>query len=233
MKFGKNQSVINLHKKINEDRYTKHEPILLEINNSLFKDGILKKEFYQHFQNNYSDLSFFVQTLRSAYTKEYGFFLVNEKFLDTSKELLQNKNVLEVGAGTGFLSKCLLEQQINITPIDLKVNNNLYGFENKYCDILEIDAIKYLKNNFGKHDTIIMSWPNYDNDFAKNVLKQLKSGQTLIYIGESYGGCTANDKFFELLESKAILDLPTTEAFQSGSVSWPGIHDKVYAYKIK
>lgn len=231
MKF-KTPTPLNIFKSIDEDRYTKHEPTLMKINSSLFENGILNKELYSYFENDFSDLSFFIQTLRDSYVKDFGFFLVTEDFLDVSKNFLSNKHVLEVGAGTGFLSNCLHNNGINITSIDLETTNNKYGFQKMHHNIIEGDAVKYLKKNLKSYSTVLMSWPNYSNDFAYNILKVMEPNQSLIYIGESFGGCTANDKFFNLLEKKAKINVTATENYQANHVSWPCIHDKVYVYDI-
>ncbi len=216
---------------IDQEKYKALEPTLLKIN-SLFEDGILKKELYKNFTEDFSDISFFLQVLRGEYTKKFGFFLISEDFLSTTSNFLKNKKVLEVGAGTGFLSYCLQKNEVNVTPIDLKIKKNLYGFEKTYTNILEEEAVKHLKKN-NDYDTIIMSWPNYQTKFAQDVLSNMNIGQTLIYIGEGYGGCTADDNFFDLLAEKCEIQTAITDDIQKNSYSWPCIHDKVEVYTIK
>ncbi len=215
---------------INQEQYKLLEPSLLKIN-SLFEDGILKKELYQYFKEDFSEISFYLQMLRGEYTKKFGYYLVSEDFLSVTSNFLKNKNVLEAGAGSGFLSHSLQKNGINITPIDIKVKKNSYGFEHTYTNIIEEEAAKHLKSN--KYDTVIMSWPNYQTNFAYNVLFDMSIGQTLIYIGESWGGCTANDQFFELLEDKCEIQRKVTTDIQKNSYSWPCIHDQVTVYQVK
>ncbi len=223
--------LLSIYKIIDPNLYEELEPTLLNIN-PLFENGILKKEQYQYFNNQLNDFSFYLSFLRAEYNKKFGFFLVNEDFLSLSSNYLKNKKICEVGAGTGFLSKCFIELGLDITAIDLKVKNNSYGFSQTFTEILEVNAVDYLRKNSNQYDTILMSWPNYDNDFAFNVLKQMSKGQELIYIGEGYGGCTGNDAFHEMLNEKCFLEKYSTEQFSKCSYSWPGIHDSVYVYKI-
>lgn len=213
------------------EKYKALEPDLIKIN-SIFDDGILKKNLYKYFKEDFSDISFHLQLLRNEYNKKYGFFLISEDFLSTSSLLLKNKRVLEVGAGSGFLSYCLQKNGIDITAIDLKVKNNNYGFEKNYTNIIQANASDYL-SKYNHYDTIIMSWPNYQTSFAHDVLSKMKSGQRLIYIGEGYGGCTANDDFFDLLSSKVNIDAEQTKLLQKNSYSWPCIHDNIEVYVIK
>ncbi len=230
MKYNYLEKSLKAYVSINQERYQLLEPTLLKIN-SLFEEGILKKELYEYFTEDFSDISFFLQMLRKDYIEKFGFFLVSEDFLSVTTNFLKNKKVLEVGAGSGFLSHCFQKNGIDITPIDLKVNNNSYGFEQKYTNIFEEEASKHLRNN--NYDVVIMSWPNYKTNFAYNVLSNMSKGQNLIYIGEDYGGCTANDQFFELLKDKCEIQIEITEDIQENSYSWPCIHDKVKIYQIK
>ena len=82
-------------------------------------------------------------------------------------------------------------------------------------------------------DVVILSWPDYDTSFASQILEKMKPGQTLIYIGEGYGGCTGDDNFFNLLEEKTSLNNEITEKLQEHSLSWSGVHDTWYVYNIK
>ncbi len=231
MKHNHIPEVIKPYISMDVDKYKLLEPNLLQIN-SLFEDGILKNNLYKYFAEDFSDISFYLQMLRSEYTKKFGFFLISEDFISVTSELLQNNKVLEVGAGSGFLSYCLQKNGVDITPIDLKIDNNNYGFEQTYTEIIQINAVDYIKKN-NNYDTIIMSWPNYQNPFAYNVLKQMKKGQQLIYIGEGYGGCTADDKFFKLLQDRAFINNDLTSKLKQNSYSWPCIHDEVESYIIK
>lgn len=224
---------LNFYKKLDIDNYASIEKKLLKIQ-SLLDDGILKNEMFQYFENDTLNSDFFYLTLmRKSYISEYGFFLMNENFLNIASETLQNKKILEVGAGNGFLNKCLTSINLNITSIDKHIENNPYGFERNFNNVIKAEAIDFLKKHSTNYDLIIMSWPNYDNDFAYNVLLNMRETQKLLYIGEEFGGCTANDKFFDLLESKAIIDTNLTKKFIPANFSWPGIHDKITIFDIK
>ncbi len=224
-------SRLDLYKKINPEQYMELEPTLLKITNSL-ENGILTKEISNYFDNSFNEVSFYLSLLREDYVHKFGFFLINENFLEVSKEMLLDHKILEVGAGSGFLSFNLQKNNIDITPIDLKVTKNSYGFHKKYTDIIETNAVDYLKKEGINYDTVIMSWPNYNTSFGHDVLKNMKKNQTLIYIGESCGGCTADDKFFELLDKKANLNQELTDKFSESSISWPGIHDRIHVFEI-
>ena len=146
---------------------------------------------------------------------------------------LSKKNVIEIGAGTGFLSKQLIENGVIVTAIDSHIKGQSdYGFALYHTPILHIDGIEYLKTYENIADCIILSWPNYDNDFAASILDNMQSGQRLYYMGEREGGCTANDRFFHLLEQKAEKNYSLTEKLQKHSLSWSCIHDDWYVFDI-
>jgi hypothetical protein len=77
-----------------------------------------------------------------------------------------------------------------------------------------------------KPDCLSFIWPTYDAPWAARLLETEKP-EFVLYIGEGWGGCTADDKFHELLDSGydkiVCCDIP----------SWPGIHDRVFMYQKK
>lgn len=86
-----------------------------------------------------------------------------------------------------------------------------------WCEIIKTDATQYVKNI--QNSLIIMNWPDYNSDFAYQIASNTHESNILLYIGEDYGGCTANDKFFEKFTVQS-LDIPW--------YSWCAIHDRVY-----
>jgi hypothetical protein len=71
---------------------------------------------------------------------------------------------------------------------------------------------------------LFMSWPPYDSSVAFDTLSNFR-GNKLIYIGESEGGCTADDNFFEELQSH------WTVVRHSGRIRhWDGMYDQLYFY---
>jgi hypothetical protein len=201
----------------------------------LMETGVLTKEAYGLFDNDYRnfELNMALMTMRDSYIRQYGFYIVSEGFIENTVNYFGKSKILEVGAGSGFLSACLQNAGIDIVPTEAHLVDNHYGFKNNYTEIIEEDSIKYLKNNKDKFDTILMSWPNYSSPFAYQIAKNMASGQTLIYIGEGYGGCTADDRFFDYMEKYADVLEDETHKFNESSFSWSGIHDRVRVFKKK
>ena len=74
--------------------------------------------------------------------------------------------------------------------------------------------------------TLFMCWPLYDDPMGNDILNRYK-GDTFIYIGESWGGCTGDNDFFETLDR---------EWLEVEEVSIPqhyGINDYMTVYKRK
>lgn len=198
--------------------------------NHLLKNGVLENPLSDSLDKNFL-LSTALFMIRKEYISRFGFYLISQPFLNTCADLFQDMNILEVGAGTGFLSQQLKNLNLNISAVEQNIHNNSYGFNHSYFDLIEDNAIDFLKHH-SEFDLIIMSWPNYNSSFAYDILKNMRPKQKLLYIGEGYGGCTANDQFFDLLEKRTV-KLPETNLLQQYSSSWSGIHDFPFLYEIK
>ena len=198
---------------------------------SFYEEGLVPNSLTHKFQDSFSyDIDLY--TMRKSFVYNYGFTLLSVKLVTELSKQLLNKNVLDVGAGTGFLAKQLYDNKINIQAIDKENNvNSSYGFKNKYFDIINEDGIKYIKEN-PQINTIILSWPNYNSEFATEVLKAMTFGQKLYYMGEEEGGCTGSYSFFSLLAEKTKLNKSLTKKLQKHNLSWPGIRDNWYVYEI-
>ena len=196
--------------------------------------GLVPEELDEFFASrhsnsyNFSD-SFALMSVRDPYIHNFGFLLLNEKLLDMLSQEFEGDKIIEVGAGTGWLSYNLQQRGLNVIPVDAELSDNHYGFKKLYTDIVEDKAEDFILNN--KYDTILMSWPDYSSDFAHKILDRMPKNKTLIYIGEGEGGCTANDDFFELLNSKCTLLEDKTSRLQKHVKQWSGIHDQIEVYK--
>lgn len=57
---------------------------------------------------------------------------------------------------------------------------------------------------------MLLTWPPYEMQFALRVAQGMVPGQLLVYEGESQGGCTGDDAFFEFV-SQAKMWEPLTD----------------------
>ena len=139
---------------------------------------------------------------RSKFIQQIGFSLVSLDWIIPLSKWIGCRKCLEVMSGTGALSFALLQQSVDIKATDnfsWDTENSWNKQKNYWTDIENIDVIEAIKK-YGKNiDIIIMSWP-YMDDTAYRVLQIMREVNPqclMIVIGESHGGCTANDEFFD------------------------------------
>lgn len=151
------------------------------------------------------DIYWIPSKLREAYIPFMGFSFINLEYVDNLANFLKGKKVLEVMAGNGLLSLLLEERGVDIIATDIAPGeNNHYDIRNVYNDKIEtLDAVEAIRKYGRSVDYVIMSWPPYDNPIATKVMRAIKEVNNdirVIYIGEQEGGCTADYKFFDIIE---------------------------------
>lgn len=139
---------------------------------------------------------------------------------------LKTVRLVELAAGAGWLTHWLNKYGVYADAVD----NHSWAF--KFCEKLPLvartDAVQYVKRH-AETDLYILSWPPYKKPLAANIWKAMKSGQYLLYIGEGEGGCTADDKFFELTREHQVEDKWNlqNDYFQFwGMHDWPTLYCK-------
>ncbi len=130
--------------------------------------------------------------------------------------------IVEIGAGSGYWSYLLKQSGANIIAYDKKPYNN------RYCKA-NWGNVRYgstKKASLHTDRSLFLCWPPYNNQMAYKALSYY-SGDTLIYVGESRHGCTADYDFFTKLDNEWELveeyDIP----------QWIGLHDTLTIYKRK
>lgn len=161
---------------------------------------------------------------RSPFVERYSWGIPNVEGWDLIFEAVRGKSCLEIGAGSGFLAQSITA---NAQPNKYVATDARQGhtFTESYFDILKMDHNKAL-DAYPSAEVLIINWPTYDAPWAFEALQRF-TGNTLIYIGEHSGGCTADDQFFEELEEK------WEEEECRPCVQWWGINDFVFIYKRK
>ena len=167
--------------------------------------------------------------LRDIIISLQGFALLDKEFIESLSEYLRGKKCLEIMSGCGALSKLLQDKGIDIIPTDNfswdgKVESNWNTNKNYWTDIENIDCVKAIEKYGKDMDYIIMSWAYMDDNAYKCLLKmrEVNPNCKMIYIGEDYGGCTANDDFFDALEE--VNDVNFNKVVDSFK-NWDGIYD--------
>lgn len=163
---------------------------------------------------------------RGKLVGQYAWSIISDEFIQAIKAY--GVDVLSVGAGSGYNERLMSDAGISVVVTDPfpPGENRYFAPDCKiWSDTLHamnaVDAIRY----FSSH-SLFMSWPVYGADWPVEALMEYK-GDLFFYIGEGYGGCCANDDFFEYLhegfEMVKQYDIP----------QWYGIRDYAAIYRRK
>lgn len=139
-------------------------------------------------------------------------------------EISKFSPIVEIGAGSGYWASLLQKNGAKVIAYDKYPKNNKYNFTQNHTKIEK--ASEEILQKIDPSYSLLLCWPNYNNDFAYNAIKAFK-GNHLIYIGEPEGGCTANDSFHKELKAHWKLKKEITIP------QWDGIHDLVMIYNKK
>lgn len=157
---------------------------------------------------------------RSTYTDNFSFALPCKEAMNLIKKY---SPILEIGAGSGFWAKMMHNAGIDI--VATSINKGAYALNKQnYFPVKRMEASRAVKIHPDRN--VFVSWVNYGDNWGTIASKNIKKGRHLIVIGEGEGGCTSNDKFFELIYSRHFeeierLDIP----------KWYGLHDDLRVYR--
>lgn len=183
-------------------------------------------------QNKHGSLfSYMLSNERNIRIRLTGFVPHTKEEIDRLAKQLKYLRVLELGAGTGYLTRLLLERGIKTNAVDSQrgyCTQQDWWEQPRYARVRKIDHKLLQPYNA---DVILLVWPCYATSFAADVLLGMQPGQLLYYRGESQGGCTADNDFFKLLKTHAIKLEDKTEALRKVSVRDPGINDYWSVYQ--
>lgn len=168
-----------------------------------------------------SDAELWKKYDRFSFVWKYGFAIPDETALN---EIAKHSPIIEIGAGPAYWAYELLKlhPSADIICTDCNELPQLeFPFEKQWMSITVMPAIEAVASHPDR--TLMCIWPTYEQSWAADALKAYK-GEKFIYCGE-YGGCCADDEFFNVLENDWIeiadIDIPI----------WHGLHDKLWVYK--
>jgi hypothetical protein len=161
--------------------------------------------------------------LRTKLARRYAFAVPSP---DALACIARYGPILQIGAGTGYWALLLRRDYgVDIRAYDARPpragRRNAYGFSRTYAPVLRGGVRQAARF---PDRTLFLCWPPLGSSMAANCLTRY-TGSTVIVIGEDAGGCTANDRFFELLDQEwteiETIDLP----------QWEGIHDDLRVFR--
>ena len=165
---------------------------------------------------------------RGYFTKNYGWSVPSKKAINELKAFIGNDEVLEVASGYGMWAKLMQDAGIKVRATDLVKSPHFKVYNPSKKAFTDIEDLSHgdALEKYSSHKVLMMSWPPYDCSLAYETIRSFK-GNKLIFVGESKGGCTANDDFFKELNKnwKFIKDIDIPQ--------WAGIHDYLFLYVRK
>ena len=159
-------------------------------------------------------------------TTHYAWSIVSPGDVTWMVERLGERAVVEIGAGTGYWAWQLEQAGVDVAAYD----PHPPGEDNRYCKSGTFTTVLLDDASAVKHHqdrALLMVWPPYEGEHARHALS-LYEGDLLIYAGESHGGCTADDGFYELLDAEW-----DEVSVAPQHVTWWGIHCRLAAYVRK
>lgn len=136
---------------------------------------------------------------------------------------LGGQGLVETGAGGGYWAWQLSQAGADVVAYDPSPPPAKFALR-EWHSVLRDDASATAHH---PDRALLLCWPSYSEPWAAHALSCYK-GDRLFYIGESKGGCCADDDFFELLyeEWEEAGECPQ-------HISWWGIHDYLTEYQRK
>lgn len=187
--------------------------------NDLKKSGVV-------FDDWHNDCPFESTIFRSLYICK-SFVLLSEDWLQELCIFTRKfRRVAELSAGNGWLTHWMRKYGQNVDGGC--VDDQSWNEGNKTTTfnyqrwVKKKDSVQHVKDT-PTVDLYILSWP-YMDDVAFNIWEAMRPGQSLLYIGEDCGGCTANDNFFGAI-SRCEKDIQAKRVYKTFRAFW-GVHDR-------
>jgi len=170
---------------------------------------------------------------RRRFLRQYSWSVPTPAAIAKIAAFVEDRRLLEVGAGSGLWAKLLSEVGVTVTATDdgswsagtEGVKKSLpSGFSvdrGRFYPVQQVDGAGAVRRH-ADHEALLLCWPPYERPLAIEALSAFR-GDELVYIGD--WKCTADDFFrVELATAWQLVEtvsLPT----------WPGINDTVYLYR--
>ena len=154
---------------------------------------------------------------REALVREYAWAVPTREAVET---IVEYDPIVEIGAGTGYWAWCIDQLGGVVAATDIEPPESTYRRVAAYDGRRRVNAMIP-----DEHDAaLLMVWPPYTDPMAADALNAYP-GETVIYVGEGRGGCTADDRFHRLLHEDwqlvETVDIPT----------YLGLHDRLEVWR--
>jgi len=162
---------------------------------------------------------------RSTFRERWGFSVPNRRAVDSIARFCRERRVLDIGCGRGTWSALLALAGCHVESCDSFDDGN-FREEDCLVNAVVANGVDFVASRSGEGDVLMLSWPTHWSDMAEDSLRAFR-GNRLVYIGEGWGGCTATDEFFNLLDKDWLLvrSVPLR--------NFHGINDSVRMYRAQ
>lgn len=173
--------------------------------------------------------------IRTCATCRYAFSVPTDEALDA---IAQVGPIVELGAGSGYWAALLRERGVDVLAYDRYPPRD--GGNHWYQDREEFHPIVRGTEevlHWNAHRTLMLSWPPYATPMAAEALRYYEraGGRCLVYVGEGWGGCCADDDFFTRLGEDTFDDVehstPWRKVREVLLPQWWGVHDWLTIYE--
>lgn len=152
---------------------------------------------------------------RDQFVQEYSWAIPDPLSLEFLRGCFpKGTRVVECGAGNGYWANQLDQLGFVIEAYDISPRPN------SHFQVIKGNAHA---SSLSKANVLFLCWPPYNEPMAFEALSSFK-GDTLIYIGETEGGCTADEDFFNELEN-------WDRSASFPILSYEGIHDYIHIFE--
>jgi len=161
---------------------------------------------------------------RCAFTNRLAWAIPSRPAVTAICEFAGSDLILEVCAGLALWAALIRGSGGNIVATDSFTSHGTSS-EKAFLDVVHMDAVSAVLA-YPDSQVLFLCWPGYAESYAGDALEEFQ-GDRVVFIGEGRDGCTADDRFFDLLaqfwEEVDFINLK----------HWPGIHDALFLYRRK
>lgn len=190
---------------------------------------------------------------RSRVTGRWTWAIPSPDAIQFIVDQLDGRGVVEMGAGSGYWAWMLSQHGVDVNAYDtMPIGHEKSWYTQEHLDkgswsgtklkefypVTESD-IEALDLPENADRVLFLCWPNYGTSFAYDAVKAFK-GDTVIFIGEGSGGCTADDQFWGLMEGDRgwreeeehlYPEQEWKEVDRHSLPQWGGLHDSITVYR--
>jgi len=132
--------------------------------------------------------------------------------------------ILDPFAGSGYWGWMFVQAGLDALCFDLTPPPDHEWYDHQFWPVGRLDAREAARLHSDR--TLFVCWPPYADPIAAETLDAY-TGDRVIYLGESEGGCTGDDQMFKLLQAR------WTEVASHVPVRWYGLRDYVTVFDRK